>query len=224
MGAALGMTRTFPPCFCGLCYRTRWHRVQRWFVFQGGIFPYLLLKIGVFNQYISFVTFLTTPVDVFKDSVLVYCMGFLNFPFNYLYFPKAKKAESRPKKTPQKAEAGKRNFSPFKKEADNKKHKSTPEKGDTVKSVMKETTAVRKLMDFKRQTAEKEAPKPKGSLVSEITEDGTEKLLWVDKYKPVSLKAIIGQQGEQSCANKLLRWLRNWHKDTSEDGQGDQRG
>ncbi|KAM9660947.1 replication factor C subunit 1 isoform 1-T1 [Morphnus guianensis] len=132
----------------------------------------------------------------------------------------AKKAESRPKKTPQKAEAGKRNFSPFKREADNKKYKSTPEKGDTVKSVKKETTAVRKLMDFKRQTVEKkEAPKPEGNLVSETNEDGTERLLWVDKYKPVSLKAIIGQQGEQSCANKLLRWLRNWHKNTSEDGQ-----
>uniref|UniRef100_A0A8B9ZC70 Replication factor C subunit 1 n=1 Tax=Buteo japonicus TaxID=224669 RepID=A0A8B9ZC70_9AVES len=132
----------------------------------------------------------------------------------------AKKAESRPKKTPQKAEAGKRNFSPFKREADNKKYKSTPEKGDTVKSVKKETTAVRKLMDFKWQTVEKkEAPKPEGNLVSETNEDGTERLLWVDKYKPVSLKAIIGQQGEQSCANKLLRWLRNWHKNTSEDGQ-----
>ncbi|KAM6206229.1 replication factor C subunit 1 isoform 4-T4 [Sarcoramphus papa] len=132
----------------------------------------------------------------------------------------AKKAESRPKKTPQKAEAGKRNFSPFKRETGNKKYKSTPEKGDTVKSVKKETAAVRKLMDFKWQTVEKkEAPKPKGSLVSEINEDGTERLLWVDKYKPVSLKAIIGQQGEQSCANKLLRWLRNWHKNTSEDGQ-----
>ncbi|XP_075356062.1 replication factor C subunit 1 isoform X1 [Mycteria americana] len=132
----------------------------------------------------------------------------------------AKKAESRPKKTPQKAEAGKRNFSPFKREAGNKKYTSTPEKGDTVKSVKKETTAVRKLMDFKRQTVEKEeAPKPKGNLVSEINEGGTERLLWVDKYKPVSLKAIIGQQGEQSCANKLLRWLRNWHKNTSEDGQ-----
>ncbi|XP_052636184.1 replication factor C subunit 1 isoform X4 [Harpia harpyja] len=131
----------------------------------------------------------------------------------------AKKAESRPKKTPQKAEAGKRNFSPFKREAD-KKYKSTPEKGDTVKSVKKETTAVRKLMDFKWQTVEKkEAPKPEGNLVSETNEDGTERLLWVDKYKPVSLKAIIGQQGEQSCANKLLRWLRNWHKNTSEDGQ-----
>uniref|UniRef100_A0A803VJT4 Replication factor C subunit 1 n=1 Tax=Ficedula albicollis TaxID=59894 RepID=A0A803VJT4_FICAL len=130
------------------------------------------------------------------------------------------KAESKPKRTPQKAEAGKRNFSPYKREANNKKYKSTPEKGDTNRSVKKETTAVRKLTDFKCQTAEeKEAPKPKESSVSEDDGDGTEKLLWVDKYKPVSLKAIIGQQGEQSCANKLLRWLRNWHKNTLEDGQ-----
>ncbi|NWT51868.1 RFC1 factor, partial [Erythrocercus mccallii] len=129
------------------------------------------------------------------------------------------KAESKPKKTPQKAEAGERSFSPYKREANNK-NKSTPEKGYTIRSVKKETTAVRKLTDFKQQTVEeKEAPKPKGNLVSEVNEDGTERLLWVDKYKPVSLKAIIGQQGEQSCANKLLRWLRNWHKNTLEDGQ-----
>ncbi|NXG15784.1 RFC1 factor, partial [Grallaria varia] len=131
----------------------------------------------------------------------------------------AKKVESRPKRTPQKAEAGKRNFSPLKRETDNKKSKSTPEKGDTVKSVKKEITAVRKLTDFKRQTVEKKAPEAKGNLVSEVNEDGTERLLWVDKYKPISLKALIGQQGEQSCANKLLRWLRNWHKNTLEDGQ-----
>ncbi|NXD71573.1 RFC1 factor, partial [Eolophus roseicapillus] len=131
-----------------------------------------------------------------------------------------KKAESRLKKTPQKAEAGKRNFSPIKREADSKKYKSSPEKGDTVKSARKETTAVRKLMDFRRQTEEeKEAPCLKGNLASEVNEDGTERLLWVDKYKPVSLKAVIGQQGEQSCANKLLRWLRNWHKSILEDGQ-----
>ncbi|MEQ2239862.1 hypothetical protein ILYODFUR_009021 [Ilyodon furcidens] len=37
-------------------------------------------------------------------------------------------------------------------------------------------------------------------------------LLWVDKYRPRSLKAVIGQQGDQSCANKLLRWLQNWYK------------
>ncbi|GAB0188354.1 replication factor C subunit 1 [Grus japonensis] len=132
----------------------------------------------------------------------------------------AKKVESRPKRTPQKAEAGKRNFSPFKRDADNKKQKSTPEKGHIIKSVKKETTAARKLLDFKRQTVEKkEAPKSNGISVSEINDGETERLLWVDKYKPASLKAIIGQQGEQSCANKLLRWLRNWHKNASEDGQ-----
>ncbi|NXR69321.1 RFC1 factor, partial [Rhadina sibilatrix] len=130
------------------------------------------------------------------------------------------KVESKPKKTPQKAEAEKRNFSPYKREANNKTYKSTPEKGYSIRSVKKETTAVRKLSEFKRQTVEeKEAPKPMGNLVSEVNEDGTERLLWVDKYKPVSLKAIIGQQGEQSCANKLLRWLRNWHKNSLEDGQ-----
>lgn len=130
--------------------------------------------------------------------------------------------ESKTKKSPQKAEAGKRNFSPYKREANNKKYKSTPEKGDSIRSVKKETTTVRKLTDFKRQTPEdKEAPKPNGNSVSEVNEDGTERLLWVDKYKPVSLKAIIGQQGEQSCANKLLRWLKNWHKNALEDGQGD---
>ncbi|KAK7166394.1 hypothetical protein R3I93_006230 [Phoxinus phoxinus] len=37
-------------------------------------------------------------------------------------------------------------------------------------------------------------------------------LLWVDKYRPRSLKNLIGQQGDQSCANKLQRWLQNWHK------------
>ncbi|KAM6940643.1 replication factor C subunit 1 [Xenentodon cancila] len=50
------------------------------------------------------------------------------------------------------------------------------------------------------------APKP-----SSPTGEGAS-LLWVDKYRPRSLKAVIGQQGDQSCANKLLRWLQNWHK------------
>uniref|UniRef100_A0A4W6BMT4 Replication factor C subunit 1 n=1 Tax=Lates calcarifer TaxID=8187 RepID=A0A4W6BMT4_LATCA len=43
------------------------------------------------------------------------------------------------------------------------------------------------------------------------TEEGAS-LLWVDKYRPRSLKTVIGQQGDQSCANKLLRWLQNWYK------------
>lgn len=35
--------------------------------------------------------------------------------------------------------------------------------------------------------------------------------MWVDKYKPTSLKNIIGQQGDSSNVKKLLRWLSNWH-------------
>lgn len=35
---------------------------------------------------------------------------------------------------------------------------------------------------------------------------------WTEKYKPKDLKGIIGQQGEKSNMNKLLNWLRNWHK------------
>ncbi|XP_061684714.1 replication factor C subunit 1 isoform X2 [Syngnathoides biaculeatus] len=44
-----------------------------------------------------------------------------------------------------------------------------------------------------------------------VNEEGAT-LLWVDKYRPCSLKAVIGQQGDQSCANKLLRWLQNWYR------------
>ena len=36
--------------------------------------------------------------------------------------------------------------------------------------------------------------------------------MWVDKYKPQSLKQIIGQQGDKSNAKKLMHWLQHWHK------------
>ncbi|VDK83881.1 unnamed protein product [Litomosoides sigmodontis] len=37
-------------------------------------------------------------------------------------------------------------------------------------------------------------------------------LPWVDKYKPSSIKHLVGQNGEKSPMNKLLAWLRNWAK------------
>lgn len=39
--------------------------------------------------------------------------------------------------------------------------------------------------------------------------------LWVDKYKPGNLKQIIGQQGEKSNVNKLVKWLKNWFNNHS---------
>ncbi|KAF6214098.1 hypothetical protein GE061_011829 [Apolygus lucorum] len=41
--------------------------------------------------------------------------------------------------------------------------------------------------------------------------------LWVDKYKPGNLKAIIGQQGEKSNVNKLVKWLKAWHSNQTGD-------
>ncbi|CAH8432594.1 unnamed protein product [Schistosoma rodhaini] len=39
--------------------------------------------------------------------------------------------------------------------------------------------------------------------------------LWVDKYKPTSIRSLIGQNGAQSPANRLLNWLSSWHSDFS---------
>lgn len=37
-------------------------------------------------------------------------------------------------------------------------------------------------------------------------------LMWVDKYKPKTLKSVVGQGTESSNAKKLVRWLQNWFK------------
>lgn len=45
--------------------------------------------------------------------------------------------------------------------------------------------------------------------------ESVQSLLWVDKYKPTSMKQIIGQQGDKSNAKKLFTWLKNWHRHRS---------
>ncbi|KZC12208.1 Replication factor C subunit 1, partial [Dufourea novaeangliae] len=39
----------------------------------------------------------------------------------------------------------------------------------------------------------------------------------VEKYRPKSMKQILGQQGDKSNAKKLYKWLQNWHK--NQNGQ-----
>lgn len=36
--------------------------------------------------------------------------------------------------------------------------------------------------------------------------------MWVDKYRPRTVKQIIGQQGDKSNMRKLMNWLRDWDK------------
>ncbi|XP_054845784.1 replication factor C subunit 1 isoform X2 [Eublepharis macularius] len=132
----------------------------------------------------------------------------------------AKKAKSKREKTPQKVEAETREISPAGEELEVKRKKPSPEKDGGVKSREKETSEARRGLVFDQKAlVEKCAATDAESPVQGIGTGKAEALLWVDKYRPTSLKAIIGQQGDQSCAKKLLRWLRNWHKKASEDKQ-----
>lgn len=129
-----------------------------------------------------------------------------------------KKEKSKLERTPQKKDQGKRKVSPTKKESESKKCKQTPKRESSINSIKKETSVFRKGLDFKEQVAEEtDGDSRARNLADDSSENKVENLLWVDKYKPTSLKTIIGQQGDQSCANKLLRWLQNWHKSPSED-------
>lgn len=60
--------------------------------------------------------------------------------------------------------------------------------------------------------------KPTLSEETKITPDVINKIasetvnMWVDKYKPLTTKQIIGQQGDRSNVKKLSHWLLNWQK------------
>ncbi|RVE52058.1 hypothetical protein evm_003336 [Chilo suppressalis] len=45
----------------------------------------------------------------------------------------------------------------------------------------------------------------------ESIEPATSTLMWVDKYKPQTLKQIIGQHGDASNVKKLCNWLTKWY-------------
>ncbi|XP_060720462.1 replication factor C subunit 1 [Tachysurus vachellii] len=108
--------------------------------------------------------------------------------------PKGKRTPKGRKVTPRKCSASKSSRSPS--------SSSTP--GTSRASRQGPSSEVRKTLEFG---------------AGKSTDDGGSSLLWVDKYRPRTLKSLIGQQGEQSCANKLLRWLKDWHKRHSGDAK-----
>lgn len=97
------------------------------------------------------------------------------------------------------------------------KRKLTPQKRESPRGKKLATDAEVSSDYVKTNLKQEEKPASARSLESAKPSGKTESLLWVDKYRPTSLKAIIGQQGEQSCTNKLLRWLKDWHKNHSGD-------
>ena len=41
---------------------------------------------------------------------------------------------------------------------------------------------------------------------------------WVDKYKPLEVKQLVGQQTPAAPMNKLLSWLKDWAKHNLGEG------
>ncbi|KAG2465355.1 RFC1 factor, partial [Polypterus senegalus] len=113
-------------------------------------------------------------------------------------------AESEIKKCKQKTPEKHVKTTPVK--SSGKKKRTTPLKNESEKGKCS-SPKVKKSLSFKQEKSDLPCDTP-------TVRDG-ESLLWVDKYKPTSLKSVIGQQGEQSCAQKLFRWLRSWHQKNS---------
>ncbi|XP_068241805.1 replication factor C subunit 1 [Palaemon carinicauda] len=65
------------------------------------------------------------------------------------------------------------------------------------------------------QSSSSSSPKTQPVSSQDLKDRSGESLMWVDKYKPVSIKNIIGQQGDKSHVKKLLVWLQNWKKNQS---------
>ena len=122
------------------------------------------------------------------------------------------KKENGTKKEPLEKEKKKAVDSP-KKDKDNRKE---AKKGDEAKDKNKANVNSKMDKEVVQNPAKpkKEIESPSKAVLSKRTVEDTplESQLWVDKYKPTTLKGIIGQQGDKSNMKKLITWLRNWPK------------
>lgn len=87
--------------------------------------------------------------------------------------------------------------------------KSSPQKSLTLSQSSQNS---QKIANSNSQSSSTSSPKTQSISSQELKDRSGETLMWVDKYKPVNIKNIIGQQGDKSNVKKLLVWLQNWKK------------
>lgn len=77
----------------------------------------------------------------------------------------------------------------------------------------KQQQSPRKRQQQNPQIPPQQIKRPKIFLIEEEEKKKEKTIsLWVDKYKPKTIKQLIGQQTDKSPTNKLLEWLKNWAK------------
>ncbi|CAF0797901.1 unnamed protein product [Adineta ricciae] len=81
-------------------------------------------------------------------------------------------------------------------------------------SSITETSAVEPVVPSK---IKKTASSASSTIPKTATDDSS--LLWVDKYKPRTIKQLIGQQGDKSPVQKLIIWLRDWYQHHSQSDE-----
>lgn len=96
--------------------------------------------------------------------------------------------------------------SPHKKEQHNK-HEKTPS------PIKKEQNGNKSVIQDKKEISDIKDRQVKEDISHDINGNISQAL--VEKYRPKSMKQILGQQGDKSNAKKLYNWLSNWHKNQS---------
>ncbi|XP_012231846.1 replication factor C subunit 1 [Linepithema humile] len=122
--------------------------------------------------------------------------------------PEGRSEDIKPTKTRAKSKTS--NKSESDKSPSPKKAKTpSPKKAETP-SPKKAETPSRSPVKVKMSSPMKQASDTSSTSESQEISVGSQPL--VEKYRPKTLKQIVGQQGDKSCAHNLYVWLRDWHK------------
>lgn len=97
--------------------------------------------------------------------------------------------------------------------------KMSPQKKEYDKDIKIKSPIKKKHTEFKESFIEDkkeidDAKDIKTNILQDINSKISTQAL-VEKYKPKTMKQILGQQGDKSIAKKLYAWLINWHKNQS---------
>ncbi|TPP59788.1 Replication factor C subunit 1 [Fasciola gigantica] len=128
--------------------------------------------------------------------------------------PVSKIESPQPKATPSKNEAIKKQPTPQKK-VDHSTTSSTKKKEKREEISLTDTKSPSKTLTAKPVvTKPSQADRPQLMNI-DFSALSTGHELWVDKYRPTSLRTLIGQSGANSPANRLYTWLSSWHSNFS---------
>ncbi|CAL8099615.1 unnamed protein product [Calicophoron daubneyi] len=89
--------------------------------------------------------------------------------------------------------------------------KSTPVKRSAHESP-KSTLTAKPVVNRSASTGQQQQQQPTKVDFSKRRVQAPSNQLWVEKYKPTSRRALIGQAGANSPANRLYNWLSTWHQ------------